>query len=205
MRVGIYARVSTRDQSPESQLLDLRRFCVAREWEISKEYVDAGISGARDDRPALRELMLDARHRLIDVVLVWRFDRFARSLKHLIDTLHELNDLGIHFASYQEGLDTSTAQGRLVFSLVGAIAEFERELARERILSGIRNARSKGIRLGRPLANYELAKAIEMRQEGRSLREIGREIGADASTVMRLLQKPSKELSNTPDGAASPK
>lgn len=189
MKVGIYARVSTKEQSPESQLLDLRNFCAARGWEIVKEFVDVGISGAKDERPALRELMQTyAKRRLIDVVLVWRFDRFARSLKHLLNTLHELNELRIHFASYQEGLDTSTAQGRLVFSLVGAIAEFERELARDRILAGLRNAKANGVQLGRPGAEFDIEKARQLHAEGRSLREIAEETGAKVTTLHRLFQ-----------------
>lgn len=197
MRVGIYARVSTAAQSPESQLLDLRQFCAARGWTIVKEFVDLGISGAKDERPALRELMHEyAKRRLIDVVLVWRFDRFARSLKHLINTLHELNDLRIHFVSYQEGLDTSTAQGRLVFSLVGAIAEFERELARERIMSGLRNARAKGTQLGRPTAEFDIEKALQLQAQGLNLRDIGAQLNVSAATLSRVLQN---HVRNSPD------
>ncbi len=203
MRVGIYARVSTREQSPESQLLDLRQFCAARGWEIVKEFVDVGISGAKDERPALRDLQEHAKRRLIDVVLVWRFDRFARSLKHLLNTLHELNELRIHFVSYQEGLDTSTAQGRLTFSLVGAIAEFERELARERIMSGLRNARAKGSQLGRPNAEFDLEKALQMHKEGRNLREIGAELNVSAATLSRALQNHVRNSPDAPDGEKS--
>jgi len=206
MRVGIYARVSTREQSPESQLNDLRNFCNARGWTIQKEFVDVGISGSKDDRPALRELMQEyAKRRLIDVVLVWRFDRFARSLKHLINTLQELNDLRIHFVSYQENLDTSTAQGRLVFSLVGAIAEFERELARERILSGLRVARAKGSQLGRPNAEFDIEKALQMHAQGRSLRDMAGELNVSAATLSRVLQNHVRNSPAAPVGEASSK
>lgn len=199
MRVAVYARVSTREQSPDSQLHDLRQFCQARGWQIVKEFVDIGISGAKDERPALRELMQEyAKRRLIDVVLVWRFDRFARSLKHLINTLHELNDLRIHFASYQENLDTSTAQGRLVFSLVGAIAEFERELARERIMSGLRNARAKGTQLGRPEAEFDVAEAVRLHAEGRSLRDLAGHFNVSAATLSRVLQNHVRNSPNAP-------
>lgn len=208
MRVAVYARVSTREQTPDNQLEDLRRYCQGRSWEITKEFIDQGISGAKDDRPALRELMDAVRKRRADAVLVWRFDRFARSLKHLINTLTEFNDMGIHFVSYSESLDTSTSQGRLVFSILGAIGEFERDLITERVNSGIRRAKAAGIRFGRPRNEWteaDQAKARQLRAEGRSIREIGAELHVPPTKVYRLFQNPSNELMNSSVGTGSHK
>jgi len=197
MKVGLYARVSTREQTPENQLQDLRRLCSAKGWEIAGEYVDAGISGAKEDRPALRDLMLAARRRTVDAVLVWRFDRFARSLKHLINTLGELNELGVQFVSYSEGLDTSTSQGRLVFGVIGAIAEFERDLIRERVNAGLRRAREEGKRLGRPTADAAAAvKARQLRAQGLSLRDISGQTSLSIATLSRLFHKPLENFGN---------
>lgn len=208
LKVAIYARVSTREQTAENQLEDLRRYCAGRGWEIAKEFVDQGISGSKDDRPALRELMDTVRKRLVDAVLVWRFDRFARSLKHLINTLTEFNELGVHFVSYSESLDTSSSQGRLVFSILGAIGEFERDLITERVNSGIRRAKAAGVQFGRPRNEWseaDLAKARQLRAEGRSLREIGAELQVPATSVYRLFQNPSNELMNSSVGTGSTK
>lgn len=190
MRVGIYARVSTKDQNVETQLRELRQYCAARSWAVEGEFIDIGMSGAKDDRPALKELMHYARTRRIDSVLVWRFDRFARSLRHLIVSLSELRELGVDFVSFSEALDTSTSHGRLVFNVVGAIAEFERDIIRERVLAGLRNARAAGIRLGRPGSDFDVAKARQLRAKGRSLRVIAKKTGATVSTLHRLFQIP---------------
>lgn len=200
MRVAIYARVSTKEQTTANQLRDLKQTCKARKWQIVKEFVDAAVSGAKQDRPALRELMLFARQRKCDVVLVWRFDRFARSLKQLITTLEEFKELGIHFFSFSEAIDTTTSQGRLVFGVIGSIAEFERDLIRERVNSGLRRAKEEGIRLGRPRREVDLAKALQLRNEGLSLREIAKQLKESPTTLHRLFQKPSKELLNASDG-----
>src|ERR1039458_6687821 len=119
-RVGMYCRVSTKDQTTENQLLDLRKYCEARGWQIVVECIDHGISGARDDRPQLNAIMDLARKRKIDTLLVWRFDRFARSLLHLVNSLEELRRLGVDFVSYQESVDTPTAQGRMVFGVMAS-------------------------------------------------------------------------------------
>lgn len=192
MRVAVYARVSTKDQTAENQLQDLRRFCASRGWSIEKEFVDPGMRGDRDDRPALRELMGFARKRLADAVLVWRFDRFARSLKHLLNTLAELNELGIHFISYSENLDTTTSQGRLVFGVLGAIAEFERDLIRERVASGLRRARAEGTKLGRPRRSdaENIEHARQLRAQGLSLRVIEAQTSIPIATLHRVFQKP---------------
>src|SRR5690348_1429879 len=150
MRAAIYARVSTKDQNCELQLRDLRAFCVARNFTLVREFIDVGHSGAKDSRPQLNELMAAARKRQIDAVLVWRFDRFARSTKHLLLALEEFRSLGMLFISYQENIDTSTPLGQALFTIVAAVAQLERDLIRERVAAGVKNARAKGKQLGRP-------------------------------------------------------
>ncbi len=149
-RVALYARVSTTDQSTDSQLLDLRRYVSERGWDSFREYVDEGISGTKDSRPALNALMNDARKRKFDVVLVWRFDRFARSTKHLILALEEFRNLGIDFVSYQENIDTSSPLGSAIFTIISAVAQLERDIIAERVKAGLRRAVGAGKQLGRP-------------------------------------------------------
>jgi DNA invertase Pin-like site-specific DNA recombinase len=150
-RVGLYARVSTvHGQDPEVQLLELRSYCQRRGFEIAEEFVDKGISGSRERRPGLDRLMVACRKRLLDAVVVYRYDRFARSLRQLVNALEEFRSLDIDFVSIHEGVDTSTPNGRLVFGIFASIAEFERELIRDRVRSGIAAARSRGRKLGRP-------------------------------------------------------
>jgi len=151
MRVGIYARVSTANgsQTTENQLLELRRYVEARGW-TAKEYVDEGVSGAKDRRPALDQLVLDARRRRFDVVVCWSLDRLGRSLKHLVILLDDLQALGVGFISVREGLDWTTPSGRLQAQLLAMIAEFERARLQERVMAGLARARSQGKRLGRP-------------------------------------------------------
>jgi len=164
--IGIYARVSTSDQTTEVQESELTRYAEKRGWTVSKVYSDKGQSGAKTRRPALDDLMRDCRKGKIDVVLVWKFDRFARSLKHLIDALEEFKKRGINFVSFTEQIDTTTAQGALFFQIFGAVAEFERALIRERVKAGLMNARSKGKRLGRPpLREVSQEKAERLRAE----------------------------------------
>src|ERR1035438_7812355 len=150
MRIGIYARVSTKDQSCEMQIRDLRAYCAARGFELVREYVDVGQSGAKDSRPELNKLMDDARKRQFDAIAVWRFDRFACSTKHLLLALEEFRSLGIQFISYQENMDTSSSLGQALFTIVSAVAQLERDLIRERVNAGIRHARACGKQLGRP-------------------------------------------------------
>ena len=186
-KVAIYGRVSTKDQNPESQLLDLRKYVKLRNWTIYQEYVDRGVSGAKESRPALDKLMKDARKRKFDILLVWKFDRFARSTKHLVTALEELEGLGIDFCSYQDSIDTSTNHGKLVFTIMGAIAEFERSLIRERVLSGLRRAKENGIRLGRPSLEVDLDKMKELALNGNSVRAIAKEMGVSKSLVHKTL------------------
>ncbi len=154
-RVAIYARVSTSDQSTESQLLDLRRYVRERGWTLFKEYADNGISGTTDSRPALNELMNAAKKRRFDAVLVWRFDRFARSTKHLILALEEFRNLGIDFVSYQENIDTSSPLGSAIFTIISAVAQLERDIIAERVKAGLRRAKENGKKLGRPKVEAE--------------------------------------------------
>jgi len=151
-RLALYARVSTKNngQDPETQLLALRDYATARGFEIYQEYVDVGISGAKEKRPALNQLMDDARKRKFDAVLVARFDRFARSTRHLIQALEEFDALGVDFISLSESVDTSTPMGKMVFTVISAVAELERSLIRERVVMGLHKAKAQGKQLGRP-------------------------------------------------------
>ena len=158
MRAAIYARVSTVDQEPENQLQELRRYAGARGWAAGIEYVDRGVSGAKDRRPALDQLLADARRRRLDVVVCWRLDRLGRTLKHLITLLEELQALGVAFVSLAEGIDATTPAGKLQMHILGAIAEFERERIRERVLAGLARARTQGKRLGRPRASIPVTR-----------------------------------------------
>jgi len=146
VRAAIYARVSTvaSGHSPEMQLRELREYCERRGWTVAGEYVDVGISGAKDKRPQLDRMMGDAHKRRFDGVAVWKFDRFARSVSHLLRALDTFRVLGIEFVSLSESLDTTTPAGRMVFTVLGAVAELERSLIAERVRAGLRNARAKG-------------------------------------------------------------
>ena len=187
MRVALYARVSTTDQSTESQLLDLRRYVSDRGWTIFKEYVDEGISGTKDSRPALDELMNDAKKRRFDVVLVWRFDRFARSTKHLILALEEFKNLGIDFISYQENIDTSSPLGQAIFTIISAVAQLERDIISERVKAGLRRARENGKQIGRPRCNLDLETIKQLREKGMTMAAIGKQFNSSAPTIYRAL------------------
>src|SRR5581483_3472391 len=158
-RVAIYARISTLNthQDLGPQLGELREYCEQRGWKIAREYTDAGVSGCKDSRPGLNELLADAKRRRFDVVLVAKLDRFGRSLRHLVNALAELEALGIAFVSLRDSLDLSTPAGRLMFQIIGAMAEFERALIQERVRAGMRHAKSKGKRFGRPIKFVDVA------------------------------------------------
>src|SRR6201997_3060967 len=189
MRIGIYARVSTKDQSCDLQLRDLRAYCAARGFSVQREYVDVGESGAKDSRPQLNELSAAARKRLFDAVVVWRFDRFARSTKHLLLALEEFRSLGIQFISYQENIDTSSPLGQALFTIVSAVAQLERDLIRERVSAGIRNARASGKQLGRPRRIVSQHELVRLKREGHSLREIAKRLRVGYGTVRLRLRK----------------
>jgi DNA invertase Pin-like site-specific DNA recombinase len=184
-RVAVYARVSTKEQTCENQLKDLREYAIRRNWLVVDEFVDAGVSGAKLDRPRLNDCMGFLRKRNADMLLVWRFDRFARSLSHLVATLQELRNLEIDFISYQENVDTSSAQGRMVFGFMASLAEFERELIRERVLSGLRRAKAQGVELGRPNLDPDKLKEILSYQGMLSQRAIAEKLGVGKGTVQR--------------------
>ncbi len=181
MRAAIYARVSTFDQEPENQLAEIRRYIAARGW-TAVEYVDRGISGAKDRRPALDRLLIDARRRRFDVVVVWRLDRLGRNLRHLITLLEELQALGIAFVSLNEGIDATTPAGKLQMHILGAIAEFERARIAERVKAGLQRARAQGKRLGRP---RKAPTTIVV--PGGSVREAARVWGVSKSTAARWI------------------
>jgi len=187
MRAAIYARVSTtgHGQDPMLQIRELREYCARRGWEVAGEYVDQGISGTRERRPELDRLQADAHRRRFDVVAVWKFDRFARSVSHLLRALEQFQAQGIQFVSLSEQLDTSTPAGRMVFTVLGAVAELERSLIVERVKAGLRNARAKGKTLGRPRVHVEPARITALRSQGSSWRAIARRLGLSARTARR--------------------
>ena len=192
MKVAIYARVSTKDkgQDPEMQLVELREFAAKRGWQVAGEFVDVGVSGSRDSRPQLDAMMRLAKTRKVDVIAVWKLDRFGRSLRHLVDALAELNAVGCAFVALRDNLDLSTPAGKLMFHVIGAMAEFERELIRERVKAGLAHARSKGQKLGRPRVRRDRdrdAKVIrQMRADGESYGEIGEALGRTKSDIYRV-------------------
>jgi DNA invertase Pin-like site-specific DNA recombinase len=196
MRAAIYARVSTTNHGQDTglQTRELQDFCQHRGWTTVEEYVDIGISGAKERRPALDRLMIDAKRRRFDVVVVYRYDRFARSLRHLVNALEEFRALGIQFVSIHEGVDTSTPNGRLIFGIFASIAEFERELIRDRVRSGLRNARAKGKRLGRPTVFVDRSRIALLRRQGLSWAKIADNLGLGEGTVRRASQASAKNV-----------
>ncbi len=185
MRAAIYARVSTANngQDPTMQTRELHEYCARRGWTVAGEYVDVGISGTKEKRPELDRLMGDAHRRRFDAVVVWKFDRFARSVSHLLRALETFKALGVEFVSLSEQVDTSTPMGKMVFTVLGAVAELERSLIAERVKAGLRNARAKGKRLGRPRVAVDRSKVARLRASGASWRAISRELGASVGAV----------------------
>jgi DNA invertase Pin-like site-specific DNA recombinase len=182
----LYGRVSTLSgQDPEMQLIELREYASRRGWEIFG--VDLGISGAQESRPELNRLMTDVHQRKIDAVLVWKIDRFGRSLKHLVNSLADFSAYGVAFISLRDNLDLSTPSGRLMFQVVGAMAEFERSLIQERVRAGLRNAKLKGKILGRPRRIVSGDEMTRLREQGASFREIAKAVGASPGTVRTRL------------------
>jgi len=197
-RVALYARVSTTDQSTDSQLLDLRRYTQERNWHVFREYCDNGVSGTKDSRPALNQLMDDAKKRRFGVVLVWRFDRFARSTKHLILALEEFKNLGIDFVSYQENIDTSSPLGSAIFTIISAVAQLERDIIAERVKAGLRRAKENGKKLGRPTLSVDVEKVLQMRSEGLSLRQIARLVSISHTRVGQIISRCSNHCEKRP-------
>jgi DNA invertase Pin-like site-specific DNA recombinase len=194
IRMAIYARVSTTNhgQDVNMQLRELREYCERRGWQIAGEYTDVGISGSKDSRPELNRLMADAKQRRFDAVCVWKLDRFGRSLRHLVNALADLESLGVSFTSIKDNLDLSTPSGRLMFQIIGAMAEFERSLIQERVKAGLRNARAKGKTLGRPRKVVDAGRIAALRAEGFSWRAIASELGVGLATLHRASVPRSK-------------
>jgi DNA invertase Pin-like site-specific DNA recombinase len=195
MRAALYARVSTSaGQDPTVQLRELRELCERRQWDVAGTFTDVGVSGAQERRPQLDRLLADCRKRMFDVVVVYRYDRFARSVRQLVNALAEFDALGIQFVSVNEGVDTSTPNGRLVFGIFATIAEFERELIRERVRSGLAAAKARGSRLGRPRRRFDVGRVADLRAQGHSWRSIGRQLGVGVTTARDALEKRAKNL-----------
>lgn len=189
-RAAIYARVSTHNSpNPEMQLNEVRAYCGRRQWAVSGEYVDTGISGSKERRPALDRMLADCRKRRVDAVVVYRYDRFARSVRQLVNALEEFRSLGIDFVSLHEGVDTSTPNGRLVFGIFASIAEFERELIRDRVRSGLAAAKARGKQLGRPRIEIDQWRIAELRAEGRGWKAIAGELGVGVGTILRAAEQ----------------
>ncbi len=187
-RVAIYARVSTSSgQSVEMQLRDLRELVKHRSFELVGEYLDEGVSGFRESRPALDALLKDASRRKFDAVLVWKLDRLGRSLVHLVRLLQDFGALGVELISFSEGLDFTTTTGKLLYQVISAFAEFERDCIRERVMAGMRNARACGKRIGRPPKAVDPSRIRELRAQGTSWRKIAEKLGLGATTARRAV------------------
>ena len=185
-RAAVYARVSTFDQEAENQLQELRRYVDARGW-TGTEYIDKGVSGAKDSRPALDTLVRDARRRKFDTLIVWRLDRLGRNLKHLVTLLEELQAMGVAFVSLHEGIDATTPAGKLQMHILGAIAEFERARMAERVMAGLARARAQGRRLGRP--RLVVGESVLASVRGLSVRQAAERLGVSAATAHRWLRE----------------
>jgi putative DNA-invertase from lambdoid prophage Rac len=188
-KVAIYARVSTIDQNCEMQLTDLRTYAKARGWAVFGEYVDTGWSGAKASRPELDRLMKDARMRKVDCILVWKLDRWGRSVSNLLASLEELKGLGVRWISVTQNMDTDETNpaAKLLMHMLAAVAEFERSMIQERVKAGMKAAKHRGAKFGRPKAVFDRVKAREMRQSGASLRDIATAFGVGVGTVHRLI------------------
>jgi DNA invertase Pin-like site-specific DNA recombinase len=206
MRVAIYARVSTANngQDPTMQTRELLEYAERRGWTVAGEYVDIGISGTKEKRPELDRLMADAHRRRFDCVVVWKFDRFARSVSHLLRALETFKAQGIEFVSFSEQMDTSTPAGKLVFTVLGAVAELERSLIVERVKAGLRNARAKGKRLGRPKKIVDARRIATLRTQGVGWKKIARQLSSGVSTVRRVAEEDSQRGSTIHDKTARP-
>jgi DNA invertase Pin-like site-specific DNA recombinase len=190
-RAALYARVSTTEQTPENQLVALRGFATARGWALT-EFVDHGVSGAKERRPQLDAMLADARRRKFDVVLVTKLDRLARSTRHLVMLSAELEALGVDLVALDQAIDTTSPSGRLLFHVLAAIAEFERDLIRDRVVAGLRRAKARGTKSGRPIGrprrhHVDLDRARELQASGASLRAVARALGTYPATIRRAL------------------
>jgi len=194
-RAALYLRVSTFDQNPQTQAFDLRSMAAQRNLEIVKEYVDHGISGTRARRPGLDALMQDARRGRFQILLVWACDRLGRSVRHFLEVLDELNRLNIEFISFREQLDTGGPLGRAVVTIVGAVAELERNLIVERVRAGMRRARLEGRHIGRMPLDLDRASIVRDRRQGQSLSQIAKTFNISRATVSRVLKQEREAVS----------
>jgi DNA invertase Pin-like site-specific DNA recombinase len=194
MKVAIYTRVSTSNggQSVEMQVRDLRALAGQRGFEIVREYCDEGVSGAKDSWPALDEMLRDAKRGKFQALLTWKLDRLGRSMAHLVRLLEDFRSYGVELISFSEGLDFSTTTGKLLYQVISAFAEFERDCIRERVKAGLRNARAKGRRLGRPPAAVDPARIAQLRAQGLSWPAIAKQLQCGVGTVYRAHQNLSK-------------
>lgn len=191
-RVIIYARVSTKEQNIDMQLIDLKQYAEARKLNVVREYIDYA-SGSKSDRVNYKKLFDDVRKRKTDIVLVWKFDRFARSTKELINALEEFNNLGVDFISYKENIDTSTPAGKILFTMISAFAEFERSIIRERVIAGMEKAKLRGAKIGRPkIPPFTIKKVIEMRDAGINYKEIIKKLKLSKSAYYYILKNISR-------------
>ncbi len=184
-KVALYSRVSTKDQDVELQLVELRKYVQDRNWTAYKEYTDIGQSGAKDSRPQLNQLMVDAKRKRFDVVLVWKFDRWARSLKHLVDSLHEFKALDIDFVSLTEGIDTTTPVGMAMFGVIGAMSQLERDLIRERVQAGMKRAKARGKAIGRPKTHLNLDEVKRLWIQGHNVSQISKILNVSRASIYR--------------------
>jgi len=200
-RVALYARVSTNGKSQDVnlQLEELRAYAEARGWQVFQEYIDDGISGRKDSRPSLDCLMNDAKKKRFDVVAVWRFDRFARSTRHLVTALEEFRHLGVDFVSYRENIDTSSPVGKAMFTIASAFSELEADLIRERVTAGIANAKRKGKHVGRPRANVDKSRIHALKNGGLPIRAIAEQMGLSKSLVHKTLQTERSQAIEKPN------
>lgn len=196
-KVALYFRVSTDRQVVDLQVNEVRQYARDHGFEVFKEYTDHGISGSKTSRPQLNQLFKDARKGEFSIVVCWRFDRMSRSLKHLIESLEEFQNLDVDFVSVRESIDTSTPSGKVLFSVIGAFAEFEKSVLSERVKAGLVAARKRGKKLGRPKTrNSELIR--DLRQQGRSYRQISKLLGCSISTVHQELKLDVRKSSKEP-------
>lgn len=192
LRAAMYARVSTtgHGQDVGLQVDELRQVVEQRGWTVRREYIDEGISGAQESRPALDAMLEEARLGMLDLVVVWKLDRLGRSLQHLLSVLDELTRLGVQFVSIRDaGIDSTSPSGRLMLSMIGAFAEFERALIRERVVAGVRRAQARGTHCGRPFVDIDLRPAVSMIKEGYGLKAISKSIGVSRATLRRRLEE----------------
>lgn len=188
-RVIIYARVSTKEQNVDMQLSDLKSYAELRKLRVVEVYIDYA-SGAKSDRVNYQKLFNDVRKRKTDVVLVWKFDRFARSTKELINALEEFNSLGVDFISYKENVDTSTPAGKILFTMISAFAEFERSIIRERVIAGMEKAKARGARIGRPkIPPFMKQKVIMLQEKGLTYKEIIKLVKISKSAYYEIIKE----------------